>query len=181
MKEILSRSYHPYLSEAGKEYRVRILPGEGIIGSPSVIVLPYPTLGDIIIEKLAEREKGVEPMIVAIAEPFRRLLIEAAFPDVIVIDSTEEASAFRRAVEAGPRKRKIRFTEMEKRILRELPFGLCGKEIAQRLGVSERSVRRMKERLMQKTGLVSTGQLMIYALLSADISTRSSSRISDTE
>ena len=181
MKEILSRSYHPYLSEAGKEYRVRILPGDGIIGSPSVIVLPYPTLGDIIIEKLAEREKGVDPMIVAIAEPFRRLLIEAAFPDVIVIDSTGDASAFRSAVEAGPRKRKIRFTEMEKRILRELPFGLCGKEIAQRLGVSERSVRRMKERLMQKTGLVSSGQLMIYALLSADISTRSSSRISDTE
>ena len=102
MKEILSRSYHPYLSEAGKEYRVRILPGEGIIGSPSVIVLPYPTLGDIIIEKLAEREKGVDPMIVAIAEPFRRLLIEAAFPDVIVIDSTGDASAFRSAVEAGP-------------------------------------------------------------------------------
>ena len=73
------------------------------------------------------------------------------------------------------RKRKeIRFTEKEKRTLSELPYGLSAKELSQRLGISERSVRRMKERLMRKTGLVSSEQLLVYALLSGEISTRSS-------
>ena len=139
MKEIIFRDYHQFLSEPGPEYSVRVLPGRAVIGRPYAIVLPYPTIGDIVCEMLSDDEKGVEPLIIAIAEPFRKALLEAAFPSIAVIDRSGELSS-----------------------------------ALLRLGISERSVRRAKERLMRKTGLLSSGQLMIYALLSLDISIRSS-------
>ena len=171
MKEIIFRDYHQFLSEPGPEYSVRVLPGRAVIGRPYAIVLPYPTIGDIVCEMLSDDEKGVEPLIIAIAEPFRKALLEAAFPSIAVIDRSGELSS---ALSSHKERKEIRFTESEKRMLRELPFGPCSKELSLRLGISERSVRRAKERLMRKTGLLSSGQLMIYALLSLDISIRSS-------
>ena len=153
-------------------YSVRIVPGHEIVGKPSAIILYHPTLGELLEESRIIAAKCPEAVLAAVVEPFRRLLVEAAFPDAVVMDDSETIQP---SLIFSSRKRKeIRFTEKEKRTLSELPYGLSAKELSQRLGISERSVRRMKERLMRKTGLVSSEQLLVYALLSGEISTRSS-------
>ena len=179
MKEIIARTDFPQFHEFCPEYSVKVLPERSIVGSPAALVLFRPTLVDMLEEHRACLEKGVEPVTVAIVEPFRRLLFEAAFPYARIIDEGDKID-MERLLEWKSEKR-IRLTDKERRTLKELPYGLCCKELAQRLGVSERTVRRTKERLLHKTGLLTTGQLMIYALVSEEINSRSSSRISDTE
>ena len=45
------------------------------------------------------------------------------------------------------------------------------------LGMTERQIRRIKEHIMAKTGLVSSEQLLVYSLLRCELSTRSSLNI----
>ncbi len=174
MKEIIVREDFPSLGELCPEYNVRVLPGRSFVGSPFALILFHPTLVDMIEERKACQEKGIDPLTVAIVEPFRRLLFEAAFPYACIIDEGDKLNPV--MLSRKNREKQIRLTDKEKRTLMELPYGLCCKELALRLGVSERTVRRMKEKLLRKTGLLTTGQLMIYALVSEEINSRSSSR-----
>ena len=177
MKEIIARTEIPALRESCPGYRVNVVSGHEIRGNPDAVVVLHPTFGDMLDEERAIADSGSKATLVAIVEPFRRLLFEAVFPSAVILDDSERIG--KEDLRCREEK-KIRFTEKEKRTLKELPYGLCSKELAARLGVSERSVRRMKERLMRKTGLVSSEQLMIYALVAVEISTRSSSHSADT-
>lgn len=58
----------------------------------------------------------------------------------------------------------IEFTVKEEMFLSELAYGLSNKELCSQLMMSDRSVRRLKEKLLSKTGLSSTQQLALYAL-----------------
>ena len=108
----------------------------------------------------------------------KRIEIEKGIfiPSAVILDDSERIG--KEDLRCREEK-KIRFTEKEKRTLMELPYGLCNKELSKRLGVTERSVRRMKEQLMKKTGLVSSHQLMVYALFSSEINNHSSSHNED--
>lgn len=171
MKEIIVRSELPFLLESCSGYNVSIVHGHEIEGKPAAVVMHHPTIGDIIAEEKAIEESGNDALLIAIVEPFRRLLLEAVFPDAVFLDDKDhlEPSVFQRS-----EKKKVRFTENEKRTLCELPYGLSSKELSLRLGLSERTIRRLKERLMNKLSLVSSEQLLIYALISYEINTRSS-------
>ncbi len=175
MKEIIIRSEIPMLSENGAEYRIRKLSGHEISGEPSLVIIHHPTLWDMLAETEAIRESRRGVQLAAIVEPFRRLLFEALFPAAVILDDGDDVRPDK-LLHPFPQRKEIRFTEKEKRTLREMQYGLCSKELSVRLGITERSVRRVKEKLMRKTGLVSSEQLMIYALLS----TRNSSHSADT-
>ena len=58
-----------------------------------------------------------------------------------------------------------RLSEREKKILTPLSYGMSDKETAAVLGVSRRTVVRTKQRVMEKKGLVSTGQLPVFSVL----------------
>ena len=177
MREIILRSDELCLSEYTPGYRVRRAERGEISGNPSAIILYHPTIGEILEEEKAIEQHGRSVLLAIVAEKYRKILLEAVFPDAVVLDAITDSSI--PFIFNGKRKKKIRFTDNEKRTLSELPYGLTAKELAVRLGVSERSVRRTKSNLLRKTGLLSSGQLMVYALLSRRISNRSSSHTLD--
>ena len=179
MKEIIARSEIPELRKQCPGYRVKVVESHDIEGFPSAIVMYKPEIEEIIDEVNMISSGSCNARLVIIAERYRRVLLEALFPSAVVIDSIQEFNP--ETLRYCEKKKKIRFTDNEKRTLSELPYGLTAKELAVRLGVSERSVRRTKSNLLRKTGLLSSGQLMVYALLSRRISTRSSSHTLDTE
>lgn len=53
----------------------------------------------------------------------------------------------------------------ESRLLLQLGFGLKDAEVADNLGVTKRTVSRVKQRIINKTGLISTSQLYLYGAL----------------
>lgn len=63
-------------------------------------------------------------------------------------------------------KKKPEFSVLERRLLHCLTYGFSTKELCQALEKSERSIRRIKNRLLEKTGLFSSQQLTVYAILS---------------
>ena len=176
MRELIARSEIPQLREACPRYSVHVVPGLAVTGRPYAIMLFHPTLMELADEVIAAEGRGVR--IIASVEPYRRLLFEALYPDVLIIDDSEMVS-LPDLIDGFRGRKRIRFTDLEKRTLDELPYGLCSKELSKRLGISERSVRRTKQKLMMKTGLLSSEQLLIYALVQGEISTRSSSRSVD--
>lgn len=58
----------------------------------------------------------------------------------------------------------IGFTEREKDIIRLTAKELCGKEVADRLGISFRTVERHKENLIKRTGAKNFTGVIIYTL-----------------
>jgi two-component system nitrate/nitrite response regulator NarL len=67
---------------------------------------------------------------------------------------------------AGPRQesKEDRFTERERQVLSYVFEGLVNKEIAERIGVSESSVKATLQQLFSKTGVRSRSQLVRIAL-----------------
>lgn len=59
-----------------------------------------------------------------------------------------------------------RFSVLEKSLLHCLSYGFSTKELCLSLEKSERSIRRIKNKLLEKTGLFSSQQLAVYAILS---------------
>lgn len=53
----------------------------------------------------------------------------------------------------------------ERRILHPLSYGMSDKEVALYLGVSQRTVVRTKQRVIEKSGLVSASQLAVFSAL----------------
>ena len=183
MRNVIIRAWHPLIGALADDCTIRLCPPFSYPPDAAAIVLVSPSLQDLRDEVAAAAECGMDIPFAVISEPYRRLLLEAVFPSVSVVDaSSGRAEEDLRAASGRIRRyRKPSFTEREESFLRELPYGLCGKEISSRLGITERSVRRLKERLMAKTGLVSASQLMIYSAFRDPVSTRSSSHSADTE
>ena len=175
VKEIIARTDNPVLREICPEYRIRVLRTHETDSNAIALVLFHPTIWEMMEEERIAAEHGI--VLVAVVEEFRHILYEALFPAAFILDDGDVLTP---EILRNKSRKEIRFTEKEKRTLQELPYGLCSKELAVRLGVTERSVRRMKESLMRKTGLVSTSQLMIYALFLSRISNHSSSHSVDT-
>lgn len=106
--------------------------------------------------------------IVAIVESSRLQLYKALFKTVWFI--SDQCDDLKMEIENSLDGRLVsniddNFTNSEKRLLDILCYGVSTKEICKELGMSDRSVRRLKNRLYEKTGLKSSQQLSIYALM----------------
>ena len=66
--------------------------------------------------------------------------------------------------EAPPAERRKGLTERERDVLRGVFDGLANKEIADKLGISESSVKAALQQLFQKTGVRTRSQLVRVAL-----------------
>ncbi len=103
--------------------------------------------------------------LVIFTENFRIAFIESLFPGAIVVSGERYVSDKERNSKSPE------FTKREELFLKELGYGLSTKELCQKMVMSERSVRRMKEKLLEKTGLFSSQQLGLYSLLSTFLRT----------
>ena len=114
------------------------------------------------------KSRQLDIPIYVITNPFRQQFLHSLVPTVEVISDENSPEEIAAIIEEGIENRKVEqeaiFTRKEKQVLEEIGYGLCTKEICVTLGMSERTVRRYKTKLLAKTGLMSSGQLALYAL-----------------
>ena len=120
------------------------------------------------------RMQKLDIPIYVITNPFRQQFLHALVPTVEVISDENSSDEIAAIIDEGVSKRRgeveMVFTFKEKQVLEEIGYGLCDKEICASLNMSERTVRRYKTKLLEKTGLMSSGQLALFALSSQFLS-----------
>ena len=160
----------------GRGYKTSVMPGLSLQGFPQALLLVSPSIVDISSELAAISQAERAVRLVVIVEEGEAFLVSTLFPDATVLIRTSRTlrddiirglSGRRAMKDKAPL-----LTDPEKRLLHMLSFGVSNKELARRLERSERTVRRIKESLYEKTGLVSSEQLMLYSLFR--LNTRSS-------
>ena len=158
----------------GRGYETVTMPGGAIYGSPRALMLVHPSLTEIAAESMAISYADTGTALVVIVEECEVFLVSVLFPRAIVL-SCASATLYEDIlmVLSGryvmEERRAPLLTDPEKRLLYQLSYGITNKELAKRLMRSERTVRRLKESLYEKTGLVSSEQLMLYSLFSVNI------------
>lgn len=160
-------------------YPVMTMPEDVYVGSPVAVVLLNPMLDEIRSEFEAIRLCGSATRVLVITDSRHGYLISKIFPEAYVICGDDGAlcSSIEKAIIGKAREPGAvpRLTASERHLLHEIGYGMSNKELAARMNRSERTIRRIKESLLMKTGLVSSEQLLLYALYR--INSRSSSRI----
>jgi len=94
-------------------------------------------------------------------------LLKQAIQEVLAGNTWFEKQYLQRIVQVGshaPPSPEARLTERENQVLSFVFDGLANKEIADRLGVSESSVKSTMQQLFQKTGVRTRSQLVRVAL-----------------
>ena len=178
---ILFRNEVSFLRKSLEEkgFPVVVLPEGSVYGSPRAVLLYRPSLSAIRDEISYLDYKDLGTRLIIVTDRDLAYLIQLLFPAVhavLCIDSPTLAAdvmktaSMRRGEEV--RKKAPVLTDPERRLLEAMEYGVSNKELAVRMHRSERTVRRIKESLFVKTGLVSSQQLMLYSLFS--VSTRSS-------
>ena len=144
-----------------KKYEYPIIPDEC-----EYLLLFKPSLIEIKSELQNIERHKCNCIIVAIVPETHMLLLKNLYREVIVINECKlnEIENILRNHSNSYEKEKISFSYKEELFLREVAYGLNNKEIAYELMLSDRSVRRIKEKLLSKTGLSNTQQLMLYAI-----------------
>lgn len=102
--------------------------------------------------------------ILVLSDRFRYQILESLLRGraAIVTDLHFKADVFKKEIYTPA------FTALEVKLLDLLSYGLCTKELCISLDKSERSIRRIKTKLLEKTGLFSTQQLVAYSLARKD-------------
>ena len=162
-------------------YPVHVLPDDVYIGSPVAVILVNPTLDGIKAEADAIGGCCICTRIIVITDSCHGYLIGKLFPEVFVIPDNAPSlfSSIEKAIIGNARagENMPELTDSELALLHEIGYGLSNKELACRLDKSERTIRRIKESLFLKTGLVSSEQLLLYTLYR--LNNRSSSHTLD--
>lgn len=101
------------------------------------------------------------------APKYREAFLKAMVPRIVIVDedlSPEEAYCYIQHYNIPMEEKSASFTASELRLMEELGYGLCNKELSERLNMSERTIRRYKTKLLEKTGLLSSEQLSMFCL-----------------
>lgn len=116
-------------------------------------------ISEILKEILAVRNANPFSGIYVQAEGKKRELISSIFPFVDFPEISDDLE-FRRE----------KLSNKEEMVLGEMQYGMNQREISERLMLTERSVRRIQNKIMKKKGLSSIHQLFIYSILKQFIS-----------
>lgn len=106
--------------------------------------------------------------LLAIVEKSRLPLYSALYDKVFFIsDECENLKLeIENLISHGSKKKTVfSFTDTERKVLRVLSFGASTQDISDELYMTERSIRRIKEKLLKKTGLKNSIQLSLYAFI----------------
>ena len=132
-----------------------------------IVILSSSNLFRLVEDIVVSRRLNPVCRIVVFPLPFQENLIVSLFPFVEFVKSPkvtlEEIYSERGTYRHDTVIRRL--SEREKKILTPLSYGMSDKETAEVLGVSRRTVVRTKQRVIEKKGLVSTGQLSVFSAL----------------
>ena len=165
MRNIILRGQYPFEEKLREDICgvFRILPVGIFIGNADVSVICNPSLEELLLEVDKSRLVCPDVRIVVMGSIYLRLMAVCLFDSVYIAENVEELE--RIIIEKSPVKRCIKLTEKEKLFLSVMERGLSNSELTTVLNISERTVRRLKSRLLDKTGLVSSEQLAVFSLV----------------
>ena len=165
MRNIILRGQYPFEEKLREDICgvFRILPVGIFIGNADVSVICNPLLEELLLEVDKSRLVCPDIRIVVMGSIYIRLMAACLFDSVYIAENVEELE--RIIIEKSPVRRCIKLTEKEKLFLSVMERGLSNSELTAVLNISERTVRRLKSRLLDKTGLVSSEQLAVFSLV----------------
>lgn len=137
------------------------------------VILEYPTYFDVIEKARVMKSCGDGRKLIIISNKIDRRLLDLLLDDYEVFDSFPGDEELGKGSVSGSHACTPRFTAKEEAVIKEMGFAMGLGEIAASLGLSARSIRRINEKLLEKTRLESTKQLYLFAF--GYISIRSSS------
>ncbi len=180
-RQIIARSYNPVMSHLvfSSEFAFSVCHYPEYRQDADIILMHMPLMREIHEEVSLRMMNSGSYRIAVIQNGENSGILKSVFSGLDIIDAGDESE-----VEAGLRRiadgsedlgcrEQIHFSVSELQFLRFLSSGMSYKEIAAGMHMSDRSARRIKEKLLRKTGLFSLQQLLIYALFSDNISIRS--------
>ena len=145
---------------------------------PDLVILNKPVLREVSDEIRFRAAKGFGYRIAIITDIYRIRMLDSMFFNVDFI-LTEDEREIEKEVKDILEKRideentRITYTDLEYVFMQNLAYGLNMQELTHSMKITDRSARRIKEKLLKKTGLFSLQQLSIYALLSDKINIHS--------
>ena len=165
MRNIILRGEYPFEEKLKKDICgvYRILPVGIFINSADVSIICNPSLEELQLEVEKSRLVCPDTRIIVLGSIYIRLIASCLFDSVYIAENVEELE--RIIIEKSPARRCIKLTEKEKLFLSVMERGLSNSELTAVLNISERTVRRLKSRLLDKTGLVSSEQLAVFSLV----------------
>lgn len=132
---------------------------------PDVLILLDPTPLEFACDYRLLKKINKKGRFIVIAERTCSAVFKAFLPDLIFVDNRESFDKNLLISDSIPYKSDYEFTALELDFLSRLSLGLNLQEIADSLSLTERSVRRVKEKLLKKTNLFSLQQLLIYSTM----------------
>ncbi len=158
------RGEYPFAEELSALCRARydILPQGVYVGEPDAVVLCNPTPEELSCEIERRAFADWDIKIIAVSDAYISLVIRTVVKGVY---SVSDAASAAEAISGRVPSEGLLLTKKETLLLSQLKKGLTNKELGAALSMSERTVRRLKCRLLDKTGLVSASQLAVLSLL----------------
>ena len=130
----------------------------------SMVLLNNPSYTEIRNELCNIKEKMLEIPLAVFVPDAHKYQIKTLFDNVFVLDELSSESLERVISVEYEIGKPVTFSQREEMFLKEIAYGLSNKELSDQLSISDRSVRRMKEKLLSKTGLANSQQLILYAI-----------------
>ena len=127
------------------------------------VVIDSPTADELMDEIERAGMQLCSPRIVAVCDRYASLALRAFCRCAVSVCRDDGAEGVAAAI-AGRRIDSIDLSQREIELIRQMRKGPSNKELSLSLSVSERTVRRIKESVFRKTGLVSGEQLAVFSV-----------------
>lgn len=132
-----------------------------------LLILSTENLFSIVDDIIRLRSLNPLARIVVAPQYYQENLITALFP---YVEFTKKGRVLLSDIYSGSAtythtQIRLALTKREKKFLMPFSYGMSDKEVSISLGVSLRTVVRTKQRLIEKTGLLSTSQLSVFSVL----------------
>ena len=127
------------------------------------VVIDSPTADELMDEIERAGMQICSPRIVAVCDRYASLALRAFCRCAVSVCRDDGAEGVAAAI-AGRRNESIDLSQREIELIRQMRKGPSNKELSLSLSVSERTVRRIKESVFRKTGLVSGEQLAVFSV-----------------
>lgn len=132
---------------------------------PDFLILLNPTPLEFACDYRLLKKVNQKCRFIVIADNTCKAVFNAFMPELIFIDSKSSFDKKLLLNECCQRIHDYDFSSLEFDFIAKLSLGLNLQEIADSLGLTERSVRRVKEKLLKKTNLFSLQQLLIFSTM----------------
>lgn len=164
-KLIICEKTNPFLDSLKQSKNLSIVTSNSYLRVADGILFFHPDINNLILEN----SRNKKYLVIAIVQESRVQIFKALFKNLLVLSdtSTDITSEIIQYFTIRPDIEEIYFSEKEHVFLSEYSYGISLKEMCYVMNMSYRSIRRLRQRLLDKTGLVSAEQLTLFAFFNS--------------